>query len=70
MNERLYRIIRKSELPDFVGLQRTQIDEMMKEGEFPRPITLSDRGRSVGWLEHELILWQQRRIAKRDREGE
>jgi prophage regulatory protein len=62
----LHRIIRKRDLPQFVGLRRTQIDELMKRGEFPRPIKLSDYGRAVGWLEDELAEWQRRRSAKRD----
>jgi predicted DNA-binding transcriptional regulator AlpA len=36
--ERLHRIIRLRELPNFVGLRRTQIDELIKRGEFPRPL--------------------------------
>ena len=62
----LHRIIRKRDLPQFVGLRRTQIDELMKRGEFPRPVPLSDWGRAVGWLEDELAEWQRRRLAKRD----
>jgi predicted DNA-binding transcriptional regulator AlpA len=62
----LLRIIRLSELPAYVGLQRTQIDELIKLGEFPRPIKLSESGRSKGWLEQELVAWQQERISARD----
>jgi prophage regulatory protein len=62
----LHRIIRKRDLSQFVGLRRTQIDELMKRGEFPRPVPLSDSGRAVGWLEDELAEWQRHRLAKRD----
>jgi len=61
----LLRVIRLSELPAYVGLQRTQIDELIRRGEFPRPMKLSDTGRAKGWLEHEIIAWQQERLAKR-----
>ena len=64
----LLRIIRLRDLPTYVGLQRSQIDELIKRGEFPKPIKLSDSGRANGWLEHELIAWQQERLAKRDAE--
>jgi predicted DNA-binding transcriptional regulator AlpA len=64
--QHLYRIVRLSELPQFVGLRRTQISELITKGEFPRPISLSDGGRSKGWLEHELLAWQQNRIDQRD----
>lgn len=62
----LQRIIRKKDLPDFVGLKRTQIESLIERGEFPKPVTLSDGGRAIGWLESEVTEWQQRRIAKRD----
>jgi prophage regulatory protein len=66
MVERLHRIVRRRELPQFVGLQKTQIDELIKRGEFPKPISLSDNGRAVGWVEDELAAWQRQRLAKRD----
>ena len=65
MVERLNRIIRKKDLPNFVGLQRTQIEGLIERGEFPKPIPLSDSGRAIGWLESEIWAWQQQRLAKR-----
>ena len=65
--QRLHRIIRLRDLPDYVGLQRTAIADLIKRGEFPRPVKLSDTGRSVGIFEHELIAWQQDRLAARER---
>jgi prophage regulatory protein len=65
VTQQLVRIIRKKNLPDFVGLQRTQIEGLIAAGEFPKPIPLSDSGRSVGWLESEIAIWQAQRIAKR-----
>jgi prophage regulatory protein len=55
---------RKRDLPDFVGLKRTQIETLIERGDFPKPIRLSER--AIGFLESEIALWQQRRIAKRD----
>jgi prophage regulatory protein len=66
MAERLNRIIRKKDLPNYVGLQRTQIELLVERGEFPRPVPLSDSGRAIGWLEHEVWAWQQQRLAKRE----
>ena len=63
---RLQRLYRRKELTPFVGLGRTQIDELIKAGEFPRPVRLSDTGRAVAWLEADLIAWQARRLAKRE----
>jgi prophage regulatory protein len=62
----LNRIFRRSELPPLVGLRRTQIDELISKGEFPRPIKLSDSGRAIAWLEADLAAWQAKRVAARD----
>ena len=72
MSERplLLRIIRKRDLPAFTGLQRTAIEDLIKRGEFPRPIPLSDTGRAVGWIEDELIAWQRKLLARRDVGGD
>ena len=61
----LNRLYRLKDVEQFAGLKRTQISELMKAGEFPKPISLSDSGRAVAWLEHELIAWQTARIAAR-----
>ncbi len=53
-------------VPAFVGLHRTQINELIKRGEFPRPISLSDSGRAIAWLEADLIAWQATRLARRE----
>jgi len=60
----LHKIIRLVDLPQFTGLRRTQIDELIKCGCFPKPVKLSVRRK--GWLETELIAWQQQCIARRD----
>jgi predicted DNA-binding transcriptional regulator AlpA len=70
MVERLNRIIRKKDLPTYVGLQRTQIELLIQRGEFPKPIMLSDTGRAVGWIEAEVWHWQQSRMTKRAPNGE
>jgi prophage regulatory protein len=63
---RLQRIIRRRNLHAFVGLGRTQLDQMIKRGEFPAAIKLNDGGRAVGWLEGEVLEWQRQRMSKRD----
>ena len=63
---RLNKFYRRAEMMQFVGLRRTQIDELIKTGEFPRPVRLSDNGRAVAWLESDLVSWQMRRLAKRE----
>jgi predicted DNA-binding transcriptional regulator AlpA len=66
MKSTLQRIFRKRQLPAYVGLQRSQIDELIRKRQFPPPLSLSDGGRAKGWLESELVAWQAARLAKRD----
>lgn len=58
----LHRMYRLRDIPQFVGLRRTKINALIKTGQFPKPISLSDTGRAVAWLERDLIAWQQARI--------
>jgi prophage regulatory protein len=62
----LSRIIRERDVDEYCGLKRTQRAELVRRGEFPRPVLLSDSGRARGYLESELIEWQRQRLAKRD----
>jgi len=64
-DERLHRMIRLADLPQYCGLKRTQIEALMKVGRFPKPVYLSERRKC--WLESELVTWQQARIAERDK---
>ena len=57
----LNRIIRRRDLPTYTGLKKSTINNLIEAGEFPRPITLTNGGRAKGWLEADLIRWQQRR---------
>lgn len=66
----LNKLYRLRDLPQFVGLRRTQIAALIKAGQFPKPIPLSDGGRAVAWLEDDLIAWQKARIAARSAETE
>jgi prophage regulatory protein len=66
IDTRPHRLVRARDLHTYAGLKRTQIAELIKRGEFPRPIRLSDGGRAKAWLEDELIIWQRQRLAKRE----
>ncbi len=59
------RIIRRKDLHQYTGLQRSRINELIALGQFPRPITLADAGRARGWLEDEVAAWQENRIKAR-----
>jgi prophage regulatory protein len=49
------RIIRIKNLPDKVGLSKSSIMRMVKEGTFPQPIQISEG--AIGWLEAEVDDW-------------
>jgi predicted DNA-binding transcriptional regulator AlpA len=61
----LDRFLRRHEVELFVGLKRTQINELIKRGEFLAAVRLSDNGRAIG-PQSELVKWQQSRLKKRD----
>ena len=43
---RLSRILREQEMLTYVGLKKSQVAEMIKRGEFPGPLKLSETGRA------------------------
>ncbi|TLS66503.1 AlpA family phage regulatory protein [Mariprofundus erugo] len=57
------RIIRFPELHRRIGLSRTQIWRLEKEGEFPKSIPLGKN--SKGWIEADVIAWllERRKVA-------
>jgi predicted DNA-binding transcriptional regulator AlpA len=59
-------VVRKKDLPRFIGKRRTQIDEMIKRGEFPPGTLVSDGRRARIWTEDEILAWQQSRFATRE----
>ena len=62
----LMKLYRWRDLPPFVGLRKTAIEELIKAGQFPEPVPLSDTGRAVAWLECDLVAWQAARIEARN----
>jgi prophage regulatory protein len=61
------KFLRRPEVEKITGLPRSSIYERMAEGTFPKPIPLG--GRSVAWIEAEIIDWQKKRVAERERKG-
>ena len=62
------RILRRKEVERLVGKRCSTIYSDIADGKFPRPIRIGNK--AVGWLEDEIIEWQNARIAERDRRGE
>ena len=49
------------------GLSRSHLYALAQQGEFPKPIKLSER--SSAWVESEVDGWIEERIAERDQEA-
>ena len=56
------RFVRMPEVVFRTGLSRSTIKERMREGSFPRPVSLG--ARAVGWIEAEIDEWIRDRIAE------
>jgi len=62
---RLQRVILEKDLGVYDGnLKRTARLRLIDEGKYPAPVRLSERRK--GWLEDELVKWQQKRLAERN----
>jgi prophage regulatory protein len=57
------RVIRLPAVEALTGIRKTKIYDLMKDGQFPKPIALSLRAR--GWLEDEVLDWITERAATR-----
>ena len=55
------RLIRRKEVQAKTGLGASSIYAMMKQGKFPKAITLSER--RVAWIESDVDQWINERIA-------
>jgi prophage regulatory protein len=64
----LQRILRLPEVEAATGKKRSAIYDGMADGTFPRPVPLGER--AVGWIESEILAWQEARIAERDKRAE
>ena len=55
--------LRIADVCHVTGLPRATIYEMVSKGTFPKQVRLSPR--AVGWIESEILKWQEARIAAR-----
>lgn len=55
------RLIRRKEVQDKVGLGASSIYAMMKQGKFPKCLSLSER--RVAWIESDIDKWIAEQIA-------
>ena len=59
-----YQIIKLPDVIDLVSLSTASIYRLIKKGEFPKQIKLSER--SSGWLLSEVEQWLDDKISTRD----
>jgi prophage regulatory protein len=55
-------ILRRKQVELRTGLSRTTIYERMREGTFPRQISLG--GRAVGWVNADIDQWVEQQIER------
>lgn len=60
-------LIRRKEVERLTALSRSRIYDLMKQGAFPRPVSLGTM--SVAWLEVEIREWIASRIADSRKAG-
>ena len=65
---KIREIIRRPAVKRATGYGDTQLDELVRSGELPAPIRLSDGGRARGWFADEIAEYQERRAAAREHE--
>ena len=59
------QVLRWRQVRDVVGLSRSTLWRMSREGRFPQPVQLSSAA-SVGWLKSEVEAWVRERAAQRE----
>lgn len=59
-NQPKITILRRRQVEQRVGLQRSAIYERIAQGTFPRPVPLG--ARAVGWVASEIDDWLQARV--------
>jgi prophage regulatory protein len=65
MNDRSTdQVLRWRQVRDLVGLSRSTLWRMSRDGRFPQPVQLSSPA-SVGWLWTEVDAWLRERAAQR-----
>ncbi|WP_394168954.1 AlpA family transcriptional regulator [Saccharospirillum alexandrii] len=58
------RILRLKDVMEQTGLARSTVYKSIDAGTFPKPVPLG--GRSVGWIDSEIIGWIEDKVKIRD----
>ena len=57
------RFLRQKAVTDLTGIPRPTLYYMMGLGKFPKNLSLCSGGKSVAWLESDVLAWMAERIA-------
>ena len=57
------RFLRQKAVTDLTGIPRPTLYYMMGLGKFPKNLSLCSGGKSVAWLESDVLAWMNERIA-------
>jgi len=57
------RFLRQKEVTHLTGIPRPTLYYMMGLGKFPKNLSLCSGGKSVAWLESDVLAWMAERIA-------
>jgi prophage regulatory protein len=58
--------MRQPEVLAVTGLRKSQLQEAVARGAFPRPVKILEGGRANGWVDSEVFTYIEHRIAARD----
>lgn len=65
--ELIMRVIKLKDVLSKTGLGKTTLYALLKQSQFPKPVSLGLR--AVGWLESEIEAWIQEKINARDQQA-
>ena len=66
--ERSKKLIRIKDVVQLTGISKSYIYQLGSNGLFPQSIKLIPGGKSVAWIEGEILQWIDERIQERDSE--
>lgn len=58
------KLLKRPEVLDRIGIRSTKLYQMVRSGQFPKPVRLSSKAHA--WPEHEIDEWIQARMAERE----
>ncbi len=50
-----HQIVRRKDGPKYFGYKHAALEEKIRSGDIPMPITLSEKGRATGWTGQQII---------------